>query len=101
VAIIISFATQGHLQEVSLSATQWRNLILIVFSTGAVALFIYYYGLNHLPASHATLYELAWPLSAMILDWFVRGQTLSPAQILGAILLLGSMILLSRENSNV
>ena len=100
-ATIILFATQGHLQEVSLSATQWRNLILIIFSTGAVALFIYYYGLNHLPASHATLYELVWPLSAMILDWFVRGQTLSPAQILGAILLLGSMILLSRENSNV
>ena len=102
VATIILFATQGgHLQEISLSATQWRNLILIIFSTGAVALFIYYYGLNHLPASHATLYELAWPLSAMILDWFVRGQTLSPAQILGAVLLLGSMILLSRENSNV
>ena len=100
-ATIILFATQVQIPEVSLSATQWRNLIIIVFSTGAVALFIYYYGLNHLPASHATLYELAWPLSAMILDWFVRGQTLSPAQILGAILLLGSMILLSRENSNV
>tara|TARA_Y100000590_G_scaffold115936_1_gene132283 strand:+ start:12372 stop:13268 length:897 start_codon:yes stop_codon:yes gene_type:complete len=97
-AAIILFATQVQIPEVSLSAVQWRNLIIIVFSTGAVALFIYYYGLNHLPASHATLYELAWPLSAVILDWAVRGQTLSPSQILGAILLLGSMTLLSREN---
>ena len=98
-AAIILFATQGQMPEVSLSSAQWRNLIIIVFSTGAVALFIYYYGLNHLPASHATLYELAWPLSAVILDWAFRGQTLSPVQILGAILLLGSMTLLSRENS--
>jgi len=98
-AAIILFTTQGQIPEVSLSAAQWRNLIIIVFSTGAVALFIYYYGLNHLPASHATIYELAWPLSAVILDWAVRGQTLSPAQILGAILLFGSMTLLSRENS--
>ena len=97
-AAIILFSTHGQIPEFSLSAAQWRNLIIIVFSTGAVALFIYYYGLNHLPASHATLYELAWPLSAVILDWAVRGQTLSPVQILGAILLLGSMTLLSREN---
>ena len=69
-------------------------------STGAVALFIYYYGLKHLPASHTTLYELTWPLSAVLLDWVVRGKVLSPAQFVGACLLLGSMIYLSQEKIN-
>jgi drug/metabolite transporter (DMT)-like permease len=69
-------------------------------STGAVALFIYYYGLKHLPASHATVYELTWPLSAVFLDWVIRGRMLGFAQMVGAFLLLGSMILLTREKTN-
>lgn len=78
---------------------QWGYLLLIVFSTGSVALFFYYYGLKHLPASHTTIYELFWPLSAVALDWFVRGRTLQPVQWFGMILLLGSIILLTQENS--
>jgi len=54
--------------------------------------------LNHLPASHVTLYELFWPLSAVAMDWFIRGNIMSPFQVIGAALLLGSIILLSREN---
>ena len=74
-------------------------IILIVISTGSLALFIYYYGLNHLPASHVTLYELFWPLSAVALDWFIRGNMMSTAQWFGAFLLLGSIVLLTREDS--
>ena len=99
--IILLFFTEGDFYIQHLTATQWRNLIFIVFSTGAVALFIYYFGLNHLPASHATLYELAWPLSAVILDWRLNGNSLSPVQILGAILLIGSMVSLSREKKSI
>lgn len=76
---------------------QWLMLLAIVFSTGAVALGIYYYGLKRIPASHATLYELAWPLSAMVLDYAVHREFLAPTQYLGAALLLAAMILLTRE----
>ena len=100
VALIILVMTHGSLADISLDSHQWRILILIVLSTGAVALFIYYYGLKHLPASHATLYELTWPLSAVIIDWVVRGRILSLAQIIGATLILGSMTLLAQEKRN-
>ena len=63
----------------------------VVFSTGSVALFIYYFGLKQLPASHTTLYELAWPFSAIIIDYF-RGKELSFIQIIGAILLLIAIV---------
>ena len=65
-----------------------------------VALFFYYYGLQHLPASHTTIYELVWPLAAVFLDWVIRGRILDFTQFVGAGLLLGSMIYLTREKTN-
>ena len=64
--------------NVSLSKTEWLTILTIVLSTGTVALFIYYYGLKHVLATHATIYELFWPLSAMLIDLFIRGRTLMP-----------------------
>ena len=85
---------------VSLNSSQWIVLSTIVISTGAVALFIYYYGLNHLPASHTTIYELFWPFSAICFDWFIRGRTMSPTQASGAIILLIAIVLLTQERQN-
>ena len=78
--------------------THWKYIILIVLSTGSLALFVYYYGLNHLPASHVTLYELFWPLSAVTADWYIRGNIMSTIQVIGAALLLLAIILLSKDN---
>tara|TARA_B100002052_G_scaffold134374_1_gene123437 strand:+ start:693 stop:1595 length:903 start_codon:yes stop_codon:yes gene_type:complete len=79
---------------------QWKALLLIVISTGTVALFIYYYGLKKLPASHTTLFELFWPLSAVMIDWIVIGNPLSIPQLSGAVILLASMTILTQENLN-
>ena len=83
-----------------ISVNQWKAIIIIVLSTGTVALFIYYYGLNQLPASHTTLFELFWPLSAVIIDWVKNGEPLSMIQMLGAMMLLSSVTLLTQENSH-
>ena len=83
-----------------ISYEQWKSLLLIVISTGTVALFIYYYGLKKLPASHTTLFELFWPLSAVMIDWIIIGNPLSIPQLSGAVILLASMTILSQERSN-
>ena len=79
---------------------QWKALLLIVISTGTVALFIYYYGLKKLPASHTTLFELFWPLSAVMIDWIIIRNPLSIPQLFGAVILLASMTILSQEKPN-
>ena len=84
----------------SLNKTEWFTILTIVLSTGTVALFIYYYGLKHVLATHATIYELFWPLSAMLIDLFIRGRTLMPGQFMGALLLIGASIFLSRQQKN-
>ena len=83
-----------------ISYEQWKILLLIVISTGTIALFIYYYGLKNLPASHTTLFELFWPLSAVIIDWIIMGNPLSISQLSGALILLASMTILTQERSN-
>ena len=94
---IVLLATQNVSVITEMTALQWRALGLIVVSTGAVALFIYYYGLKQLPASHAAIYELFWPLSAICIDWFVRGRSMSPAQAAGSIILLTAIVMLTQE----
>lgn len=96
--LIVLFATAEFSMVLELKSAQWQKILMIVFSSGSIALAIYYYGLQNLPASHTTIYELAWPLSALLLDWAVRGQLLNATQLLGALILLVSMIILSNEN---
>jgi len=66
----------------------WQYLILIVFTSGAAAMFLYYYGLKRVTASAATILELFWPFSAIILDYFINRNILSPAQLVASLVLL-------------
>ena len=94
--ILISTSQAETISQVNIE--NWKYIFIIVLSTGSLALFIYYYGLNHLPASHVTLYELFWPLSAVTMDWYLYGRVMSLVQWLGAALLLGAILLLSYKN---
>ena len=98
--IIIIISIKINLLYSAISGQQWQAIFLIVFTTGTLALFIYYYGLKNIPASHATIFELFWPLSAVLIDWIINEKTLSVMQLTGAIMLLGSMTILSNEKTN-
>jgi len=76
----------------------WRTLTIIVFTSGAVAMYLYYYGLKKIPASLATLCELAWPFSAIIFDYFFNHNVLSITQIVGAIVLVTTVTLATHLN---
>ena len=97
IAMVVLLAIRGYSEISMITALQWKIILLIVFTTGSVALFIYYYGLKHVKASHSTIYELFWPLSAVAIDWIVRGRILSPMQFVGGAMLIISIILLTRE----
>ncbi len=82
----------------SIQANVWTTLAIIVFTSGAVAMYLYYYGLKKIPASLATLCELAWPLSAIIFDYIFNHNILSTTQIIGAIVLFIAVTLATRLN---
>ena len=100
VALLI-ITSSGNISGIyTLSIENYKAIIVIVFTSGSIALSIYYYGLQHLAASHTTIYKLVWPLSAVLIDWLIRGKTLSLAQMIGAIILVLSITILTRENSS-
>lgn len=71
-------------------------LLMIAVSTGMLALWIYYRGLRSTPASVATIVELAFPLTAIAIDYFFYGTALAASQYIAAAVLLGSMYAVAR-----
>jgi drug/metabolite transporter (DMT)-like permease len=72
------------------------TLLIIVFSSGGVAMMMYYYGLKSVPASKATIFELVFPLTAIMLDFVLHGKMLSIGQLFGAAILMYSVVLIQR-----
>lgn len=71
-------------------------LLGIAVSTGMLALWIYYRGLRTTPASVSTIVELAFPLTAIAIDYVLYGVALAPSQYLAALILLIAMYGVSR-----
>lgn len=72
---------------------------MMAIVSGMLPLGLYYYGLKTTPASTATLCELAFPLSAILLNWIFLDQPLTVPQLGGAILLVSAITALSYENT--
>ncbi len=86
-ALLFIFGQNETSQLFMLKPEQWGTLLLITFTTGLVALAIYYYGLKRTPARITTLCELVWPASAIFIDYFYFHNGLSWTQIVGVVLL--------------
>ncbi len=94
-AILMLFVVliSGHLREVSqVTETNWMVLGIISATTGTGAILLYYYGLKHVKASHSTLMELFFPITTIVLDYFVNGAILSPIQWVSASLMVFAIL---------
>lgn len=96
-ALLLTFSVGASGSLFALSAVQWQYLIGIVLSTGLVALAIYYFGLQRVPASRSTLLELAWPVSAVLVGFFFFHERLTVTQWVSAAVLLVVMTLVARD----
>lgn len=81
----------------ALTADQLKYIVVITFSTGLLALMIYYFGLKRVPASRSAVLELAWPLSAVFIGYAFLDQHLTFTQIVGALILMGTIYLIARD----
>lgn len=75
----------------AIQITEWGLFILIALTSGSGAMFLYYFGLKKIPASLATIAELAWPVSAIFFDFLAHGNMLSLSQLAGAFVLIASV----------
>jgi len=81
----------------ALTGVDWLIFILIAITTGGGAIFIYYYGMKKTLASRAAIYELAMPVTVVLLDIAVNHTVLGVGQWLGAVLLVFAMLMVTRK----
>jgi drug/metabolite transporter (DMT)-like permease len=90
----VEFETMSHV-----NSEQVFYLMAIALSSGAVALSIYYFGLKRVEASQATILEMFWPISAVLIDWIFFDHILTWSQIVGAIIMLVAIYRVSRRKT--
>jgi drug/metabolite transporter (DMT)-like permease len=100
--LVISLGDLGSVSEIT--TKQIIVFLIIAFTTGGAAIFLYYYGLKRISASVAAICELAFPLTAVLLEYFLRGNILNVVQWIGAGVLLLSIVKVSvtqnQQNKN-
>ncbi len=95
--VMIAYGAIGSVSDVTL--TQYSFLALIAVSTGMFALWLYYRGLTTTPVRTATILELAYPTTAVLVDYFLFDTLLHGSQYLAAAVLLFTMYRISNLKS--
>jgi drug/metabolite transporter (DMT)-like permease len=86
--LIVLAATHGALTPPASAHTEdYLRILVIALVPGLAAMLLYYRGLRETPASVATFAELAWPASAVVLNYVFLGATISRPELVGAIIL--------------
>ena len=86
--LILTLITGDFFKFDLITFHHWWLLGLIVFTSGAGAMFIYYFGLHKVSASTTTILELFWPFSAIIFDYVFNHNYLNTIQTIAFFVLL-------------
>lgn len=96
-ASVIIIGAKGEIATAaSIGLGEFGTLVGLALIPGLAALAIYYRGLSGTPASAATLAEMAFPLTAIIIGWSVFDTVLSDTQWVGIIVLAVTIVGLGR-----
>nr|WP_319776139.1 DMT family transporter [uncultured Sphaerochaeta sp.] len=97
IILLLLIITSGSFESfLEITSKQWLIFMIIAFTTGGAAIFLYYYGLKKITASVATICELAFPLTAVILEYILRDNILSVVQWIGVIILFIAILKVTR-----
>jgi drug/metabolite transporter (DMT)-like permease len=91
VGLIAAFAIAGSRDEItpllSLDLPSMSSLVALALVPGLFSLLVYYRGLRGTPASAATLGELSFPLTALLVGYVALHESLSVSQWVGVLVL--------------
>ncbi len=74
----------------------WANLLFQTLVPSLLSLLMYYRGLDGVKASHATIAELAFPATGLLLNWLILHQTIDLGQWIGFAIIWLAVLHLSR-----
>lgn len=94
-AAVIVFVQHGTSGFTVVGRADVPALVLLALIPGLAAMTLYYTGLRTTPASAATLAELAFPVTAVVIGRFVFDDALTVTQWVGLALLTGTIVTMS------
>lgn len=86
----------GNLAQSLTITPVWANLLYQTLVPSLFSLLLYYRGLNEVKASHATIAELAFPATGLLVNWLILHQTIDLGQWIGFTIVWLSVLKLSR-----
>ena len=89
---LLPFSLGGLEALGQVSALGWAALAFLTVVSTALAALVWQRGLNLLPVQQVSLLSPLSPLTAVILDLVVLHRALTPSQLLGAALVIGSVV---------
>jgi len=99
VLMLVVVAANGNIGALTeTSSTQWIYFLIIAFTTGSGAIYLYYFGLRRVKAMVATICELFFPISAVLFDYIFNDYQLSMVQWLSAVVMIFAIVQLNRQN---
>ncbi|MBP6979212.1 MAG: DMT family transporter [Bacteroidales bacterium] len=98
--MLIYVAASGQFSQFSITTPMnWVIFLIIAFTTGSGAIFLYYFGLTRVKAIVASICELFFPFSAILFDYIFNGNTLSPVQWISAAVMVFAIFNLNRTSA--
>src|SRR5262249_3627758 len=97
-ALLFVFGLGDGASLTAITGVQLLTLIAIALTTGMVALWIYYRGLRTTRASVSAIVELAFPMTAVAIDYFLYGNVLSCSQYFASLVLFFAMYNVAKLN---
>ncbi|GAB1403943.1 Riboflavin transporter ImpX [anaerobic digester metagenome] len=95
--VIVAFS--GKINQFQfVTVENWKIILIISFTVGSGAIFLYYYGLKKVPAMLSAIFELFFPLSAIVFDYIFNHKVLSLVQWVSVVIMLVSILKLSMSS---
>jgi drug/metabolite transporter (DMT)-like permease len=95
IMLIFVAITNKFAQFSSVTQAQWITFLIIAFTTGSAAIFLYYYGLTRVKAIISIICELFFPISAIVFDYIFNQSVLSLVQWISAAVMIGAIVRIS------
>lgn len=89
---VMSLATGGSIDPRSVPPSAWPALVGIGFLASFLAIQAFYAGARRIGAAQAALLSTVEPATIVALAWLVLGQRLQPIQLVGAVLIMVSVV---------
>ena len=100
VALLFYCLAHQTLPTFAMGLETFLKIIAMVLLSGFLGMYLYYKGLKLLSAHSASIAEMFFPVSAIVINWIFLGKSLQPVQVVGAVILIGASVGLQRKKES-